>query len=392
MTPIPGIQCIKPAASNKLELVAMCAALAALLCSHPARAQTWTQTSAPANSSVVTCSADGRIIAASDGLGLYISTNYGATWITNGISAGYWYAIACSADGTHLAVVGADAVATSKNMGASWQSNSLPTSGSWDDLACSADGSKLALLSYGCLYFSTNAGDTWFTNTAVGGDVVAMSADGSTVVSANKNAFFVSTNSGQSWVMQNGPTNVFDNPRMIAASADCVRLAMINIFDVYTSTNAGRTWWLNGPSVHRAEVYSIASSADGLRLVTECNGLYTSTNSGGNWILNNPPVLGSSISVASSADGSRLVAACNSGIWTSYTPVAPVLDIVPSNNAAKISWLIPGAHYVLEENSDPWSTSWSVVSTVPNTNLTNLHYEVNVPLSGSNAYYRLHLQ
>jgi hypothetical protein len=37
------------------------------------------------------------------------------------------------------------------------------------------------------------------------------------------------------------------------------------------------------------------------------------------------------------------------------------------------------------------STNWSTVGAAPILNTTNLHYELNVPVTGSNAFYRLRM-
>lgn len=385
MTLILRIQNTKQAVSHSFVALAILTALVPLALSYPVRAQTWTQTSAPTYDwRAVACSADGRVMA----VGAYISTNYGATWFSND-SLVAPEAIAVSADGLRLAAA-ADAIFVSTNSGVTWRSNSI--GGSYGSLACSADG--LVLASYAS-QFSTNSGETWFTATpppVPGSGPVSLSADGKTVVGFAGNTFIVSTNLGQDWVIQ-GALPVGLAPRIITASADCARLAEADIGNIFTSIDAGATWRSNSFPV-RGQWLSIASSADGLRLaaVNYFGQIYTSTNSGLNWISNNAPSL-DWISVASSADGRRLVAVLlGGGIWTSYSPGAPVLEIAPTNNLIKISWLIPSAEFVLEQTFDLHSTNWSAVDAIPTLNASNLHYEVSMPISGSNAFYRLRMR
>ena len=76
---------------------------------------------------------------------------------------------------------------------------------------------------------------------------------------------------------------------------------------IFTSANSGTNWTVT--SVTNADCTSVASSADGSKLVAVANGgpIYSSMNSGTSWTMNNPtfPYL---VSVASSADGTRLMA------------------------------------------------------------------------------------
>jgi photosystem II stability/assembly factor-like uncharacterized protein len=399
-----GLQHFKQAISDNLESLTVWTALMVLTFSHPAGGQTWTQTSAPAKEwRAVGCSAEGRVmVAAGDYMAaVYITTNYGATWISNHFAGpvGVDYAMASSADGTRLAAAGGGALVTSTNMGGSWELNSPGGSYNYGCLACSADGSELALVSgYGqAIYFSTNFGGTWSSNYPAVSNLtaVSLSADGRTVVApASNGAVFMSTNQGRDWMIRGALSLNGINIRCIAASADCVRLAAVNLGSIYTSTNAGVTWSTSALSSGGSHWISVASSADGLSFaVANLFGqIYTSTDSGVNWSSNNAPHQGW-ISVASSADGRRLVAAANpGGVWTSYSPAAPVLDITSAATTAKISWLIPSADFALEEISDLSSTNWSTVGAAPNLNTTNLHYEVIVPVSGSNAFYRLRMR
>jgi hypothetical protein len=52
-------------------------------------------------------------------------------------------------------------------------------------------------------------------------------------------------------------------------------------------------------------------------------------------------------------------------------------------------WIVPSMPFVLQENADLNTPNWTVVPMTPILNLTNLHHEVTVPLSGTNRFYRL---
>ena len=122
----------------------------------------------------------------------------------------------------------------------------------------------------------------------------------------------ISTNAGVNWT-----TNNTYNFYSIASSADGIRLAAITQLGVFTSTNSGSTWMTN--NLPQVIWNSIASSADGNKLVVVGNPgarIYTSSDSGNTWRSNNVPN-SAWTSVASSADGSKLIAMGINSIWTS---------------------------------------------------------------------------
>jgi hypothetical protein len=95
-------------------------------------------------------------------------------------------------------------------------------------------------------------------------------------------------------------------------------------------------------------------------------------------------------SVASSADGNKLVAAVrNGGIYTWQSAPTPQLNLTFSNNHFALSWLVPSTNFLLQQNSDLSTTSWTDVTNPPVLNLTNLQNEVTLPSPGSNVFYRL---
>jgi hypothetical protein len=118
-------------------------------------------------------------------------------------------------------------------------------------------------------------------------------------------AIFSSANA-QTWTHTSAPNYPWVS---IASSADGAKLVVANLQRIYTSTNSGATWISN--SVPAFAWQCVASSVDGSHLVAGSwkNGpIYLSTNSGANWTASSAPnnYWGS---VASSADGIKLIAA-----------------------------------------------------------------------------------
>lgn len=106
----------------------------------------------------------------------------------------------------------------------------------------------------------------------------------------------------------------------IASSADGLRLvAVASGGTIYTSSDSGNTWTHQTGAPLRSWS-SVASSADGNDLAAGCNdssyGIYTSTNAGVTWTTNNKLPLNQWSGVAMSADGSKLVAG-SANLYTS---------------------------------------------------------------------------
>jgi hypothetical protein len=90
-------------------------------------------------------SADGSVLAAASYFGTAISTNFGATWVTN--AGPRSWVIACSTDGTRMVAAqggnGGTNIYTSLDSGQTWTSNNAPAL-QWTGVCISADGSFMA--------------------------------------------------------------------------------------------------------------------------------------------------------------------------------------------------------------------------------------------------------
>jgi photosystem II stability/assembly factor-like uncharacterized protein len=383
-------------------------------------AQTWTQTTAPpAAWTAIASSADGtKLFAASGGYVYGISTNSGATWTTItepqiGSEYGFWDCIASSANGNTLVAMNYNEVWVSTNAGVSWISNNVPTVNHWVSVALSADGIKAVAVDgsslfgakgQGGIYTSTNSGMTWRQTLAPSEPWtgVASSADGTvlaaTVGSVPTVPVYVSTNSGATWAPTSTPTNLVCYA--IACSADGRKLivADLNAADssatgnIYTSTNFGNTWTTNNVPSQGEYWDGVATSADGTKLIAVSEGtcnIFTSTNSGLTWVSNSLPSQ-IWVAAASSADGAKLAAVNASGsIWTLQTTPSPTLNLTPTNGCLALSWTIPSANFVLQENADLTTTNWCNVTNPPVLNFTDLQYQVTLPAPVGNAFFRL---
>jgi photosystem II stability/assembly factor-like uncharacterized protein len=383
--------------------------------------QTWTQAGAPGNEwNSVASSADGtKLVAVADG-GICTSTNSGMSWMSNSLPGyGAWPSVASSADGNKLVVVNnSGQIFTSTDSGTTWASNSLPNQ-ILQAVASSSDGTRLVTVAYldGGIFTSSNSGATWQQTGAPNNNwtTVASSADGTRLVATVGNIslpgpIYASTNSGATWMQTGAPSN---NWLSVASSADGGRLAAISglvfttggwlyLSAIYTSTNSGATWISNSISAAGSQLWqSVASSADGYTLVAVAqsqDAIYVSKDAGATWTSNSVPEQVWH-AAASSADGNALVAAAiNSGtppdtspgvIYTSYSTPTPRLDLAPSSDKVALSWLVPSANFVLQENDDLTTSNWVTVTDPPVLNLTNLYNQVMLAPTNSSSFFRL---
>jgi hypothetical protein len=236
-----------------------------------------------------------------------------------------------------------------------WAATGVPGY-AWKTVAASADFMKLvaagaAELVYGFdgvspIYVSMDSGLTWATTAAPSNcwSAVAASADGSKLVatavffdsayglSGSDGLIYTSSDYGTSWTATAAPTNQWSS---VASSADGTRLiAAAMSFPpsyevggdglIYISADSGTTWTrTSAPSNYWT---SVTSSADGTSLAavawTDYTGdglTYGSTNSGTNWFVTSAPRNRWS-SIASSADGVKLAAAAWFDASTNFNP------------------------------------------------------------------------
>ena len=257
-------------------------------------------------------------------IGIVPPTGYSQHWApATDAPTKSWYGVTASADGTRLAAtVYSGGIYTSTNSGTNWQLSGAPTQ-LWFGIAGSADGKKLIAAAEGAnLYLSTNSGTTW--NPAgnspanLSWESVACSADGSRMVGATFTGghIYVSSDSGVTWSNYFSVQNIFS----VASSSNGMKLAAIGA-GIYLSTDGGKNWTTSNAA--NLDWSKIASSADGSKLLATVypsspNLLYLSTDSGATW---NPTGAPSNTwnANAMSADGSKLFASLAPGII--YTSV-----------------------------------------------------------------------
>jgi hypothetical protein len=375
----------------------------------------------------VVCSADGtKLVVIGYGFA-YRSGDSGATWTQTSAPTDI-ACVASSADGTKLAAATTSssqyppyttgAIYRSSNAGVYWTQTSAP-SDNWTSVAASADGTNLVasaaplwngtnyLGGEAAIYRSSNAGATWIRTSAPSNvwHSVALSGDGTNLVAGGEPAVYRSSDAGATWIPTSLPSGYWnsvassaDGTKLVAVSGDFWDPAASNYVGgaIYHSSDAGATWVRT--TAPTGDWSKIASSADGTILCALGDEPEISTNSGASWAPAGVPA-GYWNAVAASSDGSFLVVAGYGQIATLHAP-APASPVPPSPQLAidrpganlELSWLVPSTPFVLEQNSDLNAADWVAVPTTPSLNFTNLHYQLTLPPTPGNAFYRLKLQ
>jgi hypothetical protein len=216
---------------------------------------------------------------------------------------------------------------------------------------------------------SPNIGDTVRVSGAgAGGWKIAQNA-GQSILGVNLGSF------GLSWTAHDSARRWSS----VASSADGSKLvAVVSGGLIYTSPDSGMSW--TGHDSSRSWS-SIASSADGGQLVAVVNGglIYTSTNSGVSWTAHDSARTWSS--VASSVDGSKLVAVVNGGLiytstdsgvsWTPHFVALVWSSVASSGDGSKLVAVVNGGKagqiYTSTDSGVNWTAhesfrSWSSVA------------------------------
>jgi hypothetical protein len=350
-----------------------------------ASAQVWTQSGAPSKPwSVIASSGDGNVLAASTGTSIYVSTNSGKSWGLTTAPAKNWTALAASGNGKMLlAVNSSSGVYTSTNFGSTWLSNSVPPNANWAATAVSADGSTLIASAqvFGSVYYSTNAGMNWRSNGIPTGywTGLACSADGTKLAAFWSGIIYTSTNSGGVWTSNN-----VSGGTVLACSADGRYLFRQNGAQLNISADWGTTWFTTTLPANSA---ALGISSNAQRLVLAYNGVTAiSTNLGTNWISTYGPAK-SWRAGAASYDTSRMavVTTGTDGIYLWTPPVLSLTNVIGANFT--VQWSTNGTPFGLQMNSDLTTNNWVAVPGAPVG--TNSMDQVMVSATNNSAYFRL---
>ena len=230
----------------------------------------------------VATSFDGSVIVAVVSAGhLYVSLDYGNTWIDR-MSAGsrYWSTVACDSTGAKMVATVTDGyIYTSSDFGSTWQQ--VASSRNWYSISSSADGTKLAaVVKYGYVYTSVDSGVTWIERSSSGSrnwTSVAIDSSGMKLVAAvNGGSIWTSQDGGSTWTRIPNPLDGVVNGTdytnsyawySVASSLDGSKVFASNALGgpVRTSVDSGVTWSDNGWT--ESGISSMSVDALGVNLI-----------------------------------------------------------------------------------------------------------------------------
>jgi photosystem II stability/assembly factor-like uncharacterized protein len=273
---------------------------------------------------------------ATDGLGVYISTDVGATWTrkagSEGLNINAWRYLAMSNNGSVIAGAIGNSIIISSDSGATWY-NSSPT-GQWTCIRMSSDTTKIIACSvYSYIYLSTNSGQTWKILTAAGSrnwTSIAVSADFTKITAtAQSNSIYYSKDSGVTWTQGLYLPGGVDWKSITGDPTGKYLTVVAYNYVIWFSRNYGASWYYYLTPGNQAWSFpSLSMSPDGSVLVagTVAGGVFISNNGGVDWrvipifqVSNRTTAV---VSAFISADNS-FIALCNSGdynngqIWIS---------------------------------------------------------------------------
>jgi len=228
---------------------------------------------------------------------------------------------------------------------------------------------------------------------------LCISSNGTIVAEAEDGGIIrVSNNSGVDMYLSDAPTNNWVGLVCSQDGSNMVAVASTGV--VMVSTNSGIHWILrtNTPPLN---FQCLAGSWDAQKLVAGTSRnvfnvpVYVSSDFGVTWTAANTPDEFFWYKVASSADGNHLAASGSDGYIYTWTfngpPPVPQLTHFLAGNNSVLTWPASGGgNFVLQQSSSLSAPNWANVFWPIITNGTN--YQVTVPISAGNSFFRLKAQ
>lgn len=313
---------------------------------NPAKAQ-WKKASISDLGMVKTLkSRDSIIIAGTDTGGVYLSTNFGASWIEKniGITNKNVNAVIIKDTVTILGVGGfGSAIYVSTNKGDSWFTPTSPYSGF---LYCMVEqGNNILAGTWFGVAKSTDNGDTWGSLPIAGlpsnASVTALFAKGDTIFagvsssSVGGEGIFRSTNNGDTWVKKSTGITGSDFTG-VAQSGNTLIATTKGGGGVYTSINNGDSWSIANSGLNNVSVNCLFVRGNNV-LIGTGNGIFSSTNNAASWGAINTGLAANTRVLSIANNGHFLLIGTDSTIWRRPTiEVITGIKTVKNNGAVNI--------------------------------------------------------
>lgn len=236
-------------------------------------------------------SSSGKYQLTCSGVGIYFSSNFGSTWsqVIPIPSIYQWLDVAISSSGQYQSGVVYDGIYYSSNYGSSWtKSTSAPSLVAWQSIRMSASGQyqTACYILPGRIYYSSDYGITWtLSATLIGGTFLSMSSSGQYQSIANSlgSPIAYSSDYGKTWAYSgSGGTPL----SVCMTSSGQYQLSCVNSGGVYYSIDYGQTWTQISTSIFPVNNWSCVSISSSGQYQSVCinnssgsiytNGLYSS--------------------------------------------------------------------------------------------------------------------
>ncbi|HLP16227.1 MAG TPA: T9SS type A sorting domain-containing protein, partial [Bacteroidota bacterium] len=270
-----------------------------------------------AKTNALLVSKPGRINAATDGAGMFWSTNQGATWYAHGgITDEENYLTALAYDSTYYYQGTSTGV---YRFSASGTGSSSFRGGGTFVRALHVNGKNIFAATAEGVFLSTNKATDWVPfNTGLGnyyGSVSCFAQNGNYLFAGTFGyGVYLSTNNGTSWSAVNTGFKTSNGAWVSAllCTGTSVFVALTNKEGIYRTTNNGTTWIPVSTGLTDRTVYTLATDGTNLYAGT-AGGAFFSSDNGNSWQFSG--LAGISVK-ALVVDGSSLYAGTNSlGVW-----------------------------------------------------------------------------
>jgi hypothetical protein len=275
----------------------------------------------------VAMTANGQIQVAVTSTKLYISIDYGNTWILNTFNPSTSFlltSISISSNGQFISIVGYSGTSadiyTSSNSGTSFllskNISNIDINTDTDSNNCSTSISSTGQYQVCCFNVNNTSGN-------------------------NINSTYISNNYGQAWTAKNLPYTDYLSCSCISSSGQyiCIgRLTLNNTYGLFISNNYGDSFVSTGPqssSINNYKWGCVSMSANGQYIVTvslttnNLNGMISSVDYGKTWNIGTAPSSAWNC-VKMSANGQYITAVVKNGYI--YNSVTPYINVSISNN------------------------------------------------------------
>lgn len=250
---------------------------------------------------VTLVSSDGsRIIAGAQSQYIYYSSNNGTDWVKSNINGGLtgvWRQGSCSSTGQVVLIGDNSGVWISTDYGATFGSRLYPygSSRTVNSVAVSGDGS-LMVVGQGYIYTSTDGGSSWTQRDPIGDSTlyqwqnIYCSETGQTIIVSNSFALYISTNYGSDWNQLVMPDNIDagGDEISVASMSGVIYIYSVLLSRLYKSIDGGVSFTDISPYTPMYNVGDVKCDSDGSHIVVAAYDTnfktYGSSNGGSSWI------------------------------------------------------------------------------------------------------------